>query len=899
MHQLSKLVTVVRLGGHQNTGCLIFACGLRLSDFRWWFDGLCSVISQSFLIVFSRLWWCIMSGLKILWPLFLLQTFLCSQSAAINSTVVAIKFCDGFDPTTVSVKVTPLDPYLPFRYASFVVNNINKTAYVDPPWKYPQNGVKSIEVEAYEDSICLSAVVVDLTVVIDQETEFNKTCEEKSLKDEVLRPCKKQGDAISPVTVCANRISNLLKIEGAISAIPLSNSDVTRPNELPKYNIIGDMAAASLSMAEGLADTARKGVKKRIRYAKMIGKATDILESVNSFLSLAGPVFNVFGGLASILTTFLTPNPFEQIFSYLQEEFSALHRRLDEMEEKLTTKIRNEHAKTRMAVTMRHIRFSLREYNDMLETLSQQPVCNEETLISLPEVKRFLKGYEEGRVRQHLEDLLEVEEGGLPLTESLLGPFMADYCRTKPDTVKGFARSMSSYAFGGVQAQMAYTSLTSLTNKASMASIENNNNLLRTILAGVEALKEERSPSKRRIEHKQTLKGKGGKGRPSKRRMEHKQLTKAQTAHKSLDAPPQSSQSINESSNCDKTKDEWLRKLYKLLVKTNAIEIFFDEPGKAFLQYFNKTFTRVLESDLSRVDKLKQVNDMFYSILHDPEDWPKKCILDMSDNAVVGVLADVSSQDSNLPIDFFGPNSVVKPDTTLLRLFYKLPQQWKDFYSRLPGLWESCENASNFEVCTKNPFWLYGGFPNYRDLEVIYQEKFIEHGDFKSQERWARPLLKSPPGDPDKVFYMAVNPDNRYVGVKVVNVSVYVEDRGVATPRFGCFEGSMRDMNYSIERMKNYSKYRSDVEKINKWAAKMPEICVPSLVCPSSNPDEDDVHRFFVIFPPSGGTDFNYIQNLARKRREVKKRNLQQKAKHSNGISIPYFDPKYNWHLPP
>ena len=813
-----------------------------------------------------------MSGLKILWPLFLLQTLLCSQSAAVDSTVVAIEFCDGFDPTTVSVKVTPLDSRLPYRYASFLVNSNTKTAYVDPPEKYPQNGVKSIEVEAFEDSICLSAVVVDLTVVIDQETEFNKTCEEKSLKDEVLRPCKKQGDAISPVTVCANRISSLLKIEGKISAIPLSNSDAARPNELPKYNIIGDMAAASLSMAEGLADTARKGVKKRIRYAKMIGKATDILESVNSFLSLAGPVFNVFGGLASILTTFLTPNPFEQIFSYLQAEFSALHRRLDEMEEKLTTKIRNEHAKTRMAVTMRHIRFSLREYNDMLETLSQQPVCSEETLINLPEVKRFLKGYEEGRVRQHLEDLLEVEEGGLPLTQSLLGPFMADYCRTKPDTVKGFARSMSSYAFGGVQAQMAYTSLTSLTNKANMASIENNNNLLKKILAGVEALKEERRPSKRRIQHKQALKGKGGKGRPSKRRMEHKQLKKAQMAHKSLDAPPRSNQSINDSSNGDKTKDEWLRKLYILLVKTNAIEIFFEEPGKAFLKYFNKTFTRVLESDLSRVDKLRQVSDMFYSILHDPEDWPKKCILDMTDNAVVGVLADASSQDSNLPIDFFGPNSVVKPDTTLLRLFYKLPQQWKEFYSRAPVLNERCEKASNFEVCKMNPFqWLQGGF----NLKYIIEEKFTEHGDFKSQERWARPLLKSPPGEPDKVFYMAVNPDNGYIGVKVANAFVYVEDRGVATPRFGCFEGSIRELEY----MKN------------EHFRETREILVPSLVCPSSNPDQGDVHRFFVIFPPSGGTDFNYIQNSARKRSEVKKRNLQQKAKHGNGISIPYFYP--------
>ena len=813
-----------------------------------------------------------MSGLKILWPLFLLQTLLCSQSAAVDSTVVAIEFCDGFDPTTVSVKVTPLDSRLPYRYASFLVNSNTKTAYVDPPEKYPQNGVKSIEVEAFEDSICLSAVVVDLTVVIDQETEFNKTCEEKSLKDEVLRPCKKQGDAISPVTVCANRISNLLKIEGKISAIPLSNSDAARPNELPKYNIIGDMAAASLSMAEGLADTARKGVKKRIRYAKMIGKATDILESVNSFLSLAGPVFNVFGGLASILTTFLTPNPFEQIFSYLQAEFSALHRRLDEMEEKLTTKIRNEHAKTRMAVTMRHIRFSLREYNDMLETLSQQPVCSEETLINLPEVKRFLKGYEEGRVRQHLEDLLEVEEGGLPLTQSLLGPFMADYCRTKPDTVKGFARSMSSYAFGGVQAQMAYTSLTSLTNKANMASIENNNNLLKKILAGVEALKEERRPSKRRIQHKQALKGKGGKGRPSKRRMEHKQLKKAQMAHKSLDAPPRSNQSINDSSNGDKTKDEWLRKLYILLVKTNAIEIFFEEPGKAFLKYFNKTFTRVLESDLSRVDKLRQVSDMFYSILHDPEDWPKKCILDMTDNAVVGVLADASSQDSNLPIDFFGPNSVVKPDTTLLRLFYKLPQQWKEFYSGAPVLNERCEKASNFEVCKMNPFqWLQGGF----NLKYIIEEKFTEHGDFKSQERWARPLLKSPPGEPDKVFYMAVNPDNGYIGVKVANAFVFVEDRGVATPRFGCFEGSIGELEY----MKN------------EHFRETREILVPSLVCPSSNPDQGDVHRFFVIFPPSGGTDFNYIQNSARKRSEVKKRNLQKKAKHSNGISIPYFDP--------
>ena len=324
-----------------------------------------------------------------------------------------------------------------------------------------QKSVKHIMVSSTsEEDLCLQAVAVDTNIYVDLPTNFKTTC---SAEDKTsIPPCKEFESDLKPLKVCPNKISALLKRKQLIDSTPAP--DPERPFEVPTYNIVDDMAQASYAIAEGIYNN-RMGVKRYMNQLKSAMKLTKVfvveglLTKLNLVLGAVGPALGIFSGLTSILTTFLTPNPFDMLAEYLQEEFTALHNHLDRMEGELKELIMVEGAMTRMADAVASIRYSLREFDDIAKSLKKNPVCGTDNLIREYSVDRFVRNYNQRDTEHKLLDLLEVELGLLPLTYSLLKPFMKTYCKTKPGKVKRFMADISTYAFLGTQAQLFFNDL--------------------------------------------------------------------------------------------------------------------------------------------------------------------------------------------------------------------------------------------------------------------------------------------------------------------------------------------------------------------------------------------------------------------------------------------------------
>ena len=324
-----------------------------------------------------------------------------------------------------------------------------------------QKSVKHIKVSfTSREDLCLQAVAVDTNIYVDLPTNFKTTCsaEDKSS----IPPCKEFKSDLEPLKVCPNKISELLKRKQLIDSTPAL--DPERPFEVPKYCDINDNAQASYAIAEGIYNN-RKGVNRfmnQLKSAKKLAKFIGVrwlLTKLNSILGAFGPALGIFSGVTSILTTHLTPNPFDMLAEYLQEEFTALHNHLDRVEGELKELIMAEGAMTRMADAVASIRYSLREFDDIAKSLKKNPVCGTDNLIREYSVNRFVSNYNQRDTEHKLLDLLEVELGLLPLTQSLLKPFMKTYCKTKPGKVKRFMTDISTYAFLGTQAQLFFNDL--------------------------------------------------------------------------------------------------------------------------------------------------------------------------------------------------------------------------------------------------------------------------------------------------------------------------------------------------------------------------------------------------------------------------------------------------------
>lgn len=379
---------------------------------------------------------------------------------------VSVAFCDDFESSGKESFEIKAETFKPVDGRCLFNTAIDPSRGMQPydlPVLIPQKGVKHIQVFSTSgEDICLQAVAVDTSIFVDLSTNFKTSCsaEERTY----FPPCKEFKSNLEPLRVCPDKISELLKREQLIDSLPSLDTDA-RPFEVPTYHIADDMAQASYVIVKGIADLSRtrvKGYMKKLQSAREFSKPfrkEGTLTAISSILGAVEPVLGIFGGITSILTTFFTPNPFDMLAEYVQEEFTALHNHLDRMEGELKELTITEGAMTRMADAVASIRYSLREFDDMAESLKNNPVCGTDNLIREYSVNRFVRKYNQRDTEQKLLDLLEVELGFLPLTHSLLKPFMKTYCKTKPDTVKRFMTDISTYAFLGTQAQLFFNCL--------------------------------------------------------------------------------------------------------------------------------------------------------------------------------------------------------------------------------------------------------------------------------------------------------------------------------------------------------------------------------------------------------------------------------------------------------
>lgn len=189
--------------------------------------------------------------------------------------------------------------------------------------KIKQNDVKFVQYVSYHE-ICFQSLVIDTTIIIDQPTFLNESCD-----DDDTRLCKEWGTELHPVPVCPEVLTKLLKDKGDLRSPP---SEIPGPNEFkpPEYNIANDMVQASFDIAEGTSELFRKVVKGKLEAldeAKKV-KWTEIGKRLggfnfNSFMKALGPLFSIFSGIASIITTFVTPNPFDELANGVQGDKST------------------------------------------------------------------------------------------------------------------------------------------------------------------------------------------------------------------------------------------------------------------------------------------------------------------------------------------------------------------------------------------------------------------------------------------------------------------------------------------------------------------------------------------------------------------------------------------------
>lgn len=327
--------------------------------------------------------------------------------------------------------------------------------------KIKQNDVKFVKYESTRLEICFQSLVVDTSIIIDQPTFLNQSCD-----GDDTRPCKEWASELHPVPVCPEVLTKLLKDNGDLGSPP---SEISGPNkfEPPVYDITNDMAQVSLDIAEGTSELFRKFVKhkwKALDEAKEV-KLSDFgktLGNVHRFIRAFGPMFSIFSGITSIITTFLTPNPFDELAKYLQTEFKEIHRRLSHIQSDIADLKRvAEHQGmiAGMAGKFEAIRYSIRGYTKMVKKLSEDKVCGADSLLNRTEVRHFMEQYKGDRVDDSLLDLFGVEFGEVLESPSLLKSMMRAYCNTNRVRVQKFMDGVMNYAIAGSLAHFAYQNL--------------------------------------------------------------------------------------------------------------------------------------------------------------------------------------------------------------------------------------------------------------------------------------------------------------------------------------------------------------------------------------------------------------------------------------------------------
>ena len=244
--------------------------------------------------------------------------------------------------------------------------------------------------------------------------------------------------------------------------------------------LVSDIINANLAIADGVVDIGRK-IKKHRANSNLAKLPSAGSNKWNSFLKGVAPVLNSFGGLAAIMTTFFTPNPFDELAKYIKEQFNIVQQQLNDIKrdiENLQRVVEGQSQKIIMANALRNIRHMTRRYNRMLETLSQSKKCMDPTkLLGQSVVQQFMSAADRKDLRDNLRDLLEVDFGGVVEASGLLTPLMRAYCKSNPPRVNLFMKHVAVYAYGGTIALFAYDNLQCKKNNTQLATCREDNKL--------------------------------------------------------------------------------------------------------------------------------------------------------------------------------------------------------------------------------------------------------------------------------------------------------------------------------------------------------------------------------------------------------------------------------------
>jgi len=282
---------------------------------------------------------------------------------------------------------------------------IQKSEY---KFQYEQKNIRSVTLNSTAAQICVKALVVDMIIVVDQQTDFMKTCPFSTLI-ELERPCKQFGDSInvSRLFVCPERLKDLLLKKEIVRRKTGSTGSKSDPKP-PTYDIVGDMLQASSTIAAGLTEgfgTITEAVQtyreaRKAKYLQELGNPfATTFKTFSSFVGAISPLFSVFSGICTIATTFLTPNPFDELAKYLDEEFKQVNNRLTDIQASIADLGRLIEAKggvLAMADQLSAIRYSIRNYGVLVDAISTKPVCGARDLSRMPEVEDFMRQYQYG-----------------------------------------------------------------------------------------------------------------------------------------------------------------------------------------------------------------------------------------------------------------------------------------------------------------------------------------------------------------------------------------------------------------------------------------------------------------------------------------------------------------------
>lgn len=410
--------------------------------------------------------------------LFLAVTFLSPLfvrfSLGHKPSFISFSFCDDFTGAysfTIDVDGTYYRNlrssfFQPDRKSATFRGSIPRTYERNLGAKIFQNNVNFISVRQSSGEICIEALVVDTIIIVDQPTIFNATCTSRD-RANPIRPCKELNSHVQPVPICPEALTTLLKDR---QVIPIdAQIEKTGPQDfkVPEYNTDNDLAQASKAIVDGLTDLIRKGLKSVANNFKKAAGTTlaefgEKLGTFSNFLKAMGPLASIFSGIVSIITTFLTPNPWDEMAKYLEKEFDEVHRRLSHIQSDiadLKRVVQHESKVCGIGRKLEAIRYSLRRYKKMIKGLSRNKVCGANYLLNRTEVKDFMEQYKEQYVDDSLLDLYGLEYGEVLEASSLLKPLMRAYCLTDPNKVQKFMEDISNYAYAGSLAHDAFESL--------------------------------------------------------------------------------------------------------------------------------------------------------------------------------------------------------------------------------------------------------------------------------------------------------------------------------------------------------------------------------------------------------------------------------------------------------